>query len=67
MPIYEYTCPACGAAEEKLEPLSAPASHDCPQCGAAQGMARQLSVAAVATSTPSMLMYFCYRCTWTTA
>lgn len=51
MPIYEYTCPSCGAGEECLEPLAAPPTHDCPACGAQQGMARRLSVAALATSS----------------
>ena len=43
MPIYEYRCEACGAKEEKLQPLSAPPEHACPQCGAEQGMRRQIS------------------------
>jgi putative FmdB family regulatory protein len=46
MPLYEYRCEACGQPEEKLESLSAPATHVCPTCGAAEGMKRQLSVAA---------------------
>lgn len=49
MPLYEYRCEACGRAEERLESLSAPSRHDCQDCGAALGMARQLSVPALAT------------------
>ena len=53
MPIYEYTCATCGAAEERLETLHSPAAHDCPSCGKPAGMKRILSVAAVATATGS--------------
>jgi putative FmdB family regulatory protein len=48
MPIYEYVCSQCGRQEERLESLSAPSGHDCPGCGAALGMARALSVPALA-------------------
>ena len=48
MPIYEYSCAQCGQAQELLEPMSAPASHDCPACGREAGMRRQLSTAAIA-------------------
>ena len=51
MPLYEYTCRSCGTREEKLEPLSAPPSHDCPACGQGAGMRRQLSAAAVAVAS----------------
>ena len=50
MPIYEYKCQACGAQEETLEKVSAPAAHACPDCGEAFGMRRQLSIASVATA-----------------
>jgi putative FmdB family regulatory protein len=50
MPLYEYRCQACGTQEEKLEPISAPDSHDCPECEAPAGMKRQLSVAAFSLS-----------------
>ena len=53
MPLYEYACQSCGAREERLESLSAPASHACPTCGQDGGMARQLSVAAVASAGTS--------------
>ena len=43
MPLYEYRCATCGAHEEKLQGLSAPAEHDCPKCQAEAGMKRQLS------------------------
>lgn len=33
MPIYEYTCRACGAETEKLQKLSDPDWVDCPSCG----------------------------------
>jgi putative FmdB family regulatory protein len=46
MPLYEYRCESCGAQEEKLESISAPAEHACPQCGVDPGMRRQISVAA---------------------
>ena len=48
MPIYEYACSQCGRREEKLEAMNAPETHACPSCGAGSGMARQLSVAALA-------------------
>jgi putative FmdB family regulatory protein len=35
MPIYEYTCPACGHAFEKMQKVSDPAPG-CPSCGAVQ-------------------------------
>jgi putative FmdB family regulatory protein len=43
MPLYEYRCEGCGRTEEKLEGMSAPATHDCPACGAPGGMHRQIS------------------------
>lgn len=33
MPIYEYTCRACGAETEKLQKLSDPDWVECPSCG----------------------------------
>lgn len=33
MPIYEYTCQACGHALESLQKMTDPALIDCPQCG----------------------------------
>lgn len=33
MPIYEYTCRACGEDTEKLQKLSDPDWVDCPACG----------------------------------
>jgi putative FmdB family regulatory protein len=34
MPIYEYSCSACGAHIEKIQRFSDPALTDCPECGA---------------------------------
>lgn len=34
MPIYEYVCSACGAADEFLQRLSDPAPEQCPACKA---------------------------------
>jgi putative FmdB family regulatory protein len=48
MPLYEYSCAACSASEERLCGYEAPAEYDCPSCGAAGGMRRQLSVPAIA-------------------
>ena len=33
MPIYEYSCQACGAQTEILQKLSDPPATDCPVCG----------------------------------
>ena len=33
MPIYEYSCQACGAQTEILQKLSDPPATDCPACG----------------------------------
>ena len=33
MPIYEYACRACGAAEEHLQPLGSDAPGPCAACG----------------------------------
>jgi putative FmdB family regulatory protein len=44
MPLYEYSCQACGKKEEKLEGFSAPTEHDCDQCGAHLGMHREVSL-----------------------
>ena len=33
MPVYEYTCRRCGATEEHLLPLGAPAPDGCADCG----------------------------------
>lgn len=35
MPIYEYTCPACGHDFEKMQKVNDPAPG-CPSCGAVQ-------------------------------
>jgi putative FmdB family regulatory protein len=42
MPIYEYTCRACGHELEKLQKLSDPAPTDCPGCGK-PALARKMS------------------------
>jgi putative FmdB family regulatory protein len=44
MPLYEYSCQACGEKEEKLEGFDAPTEHDCAGCGQALGMRRQVSL-----------------------
>jgi putative FmdB family regulatory protein len=36
MPIYEYSCNACGHHLEVLQKLSDPLATDCPACGAAE-------------------------------
>lgn len=33
MPIYEYTCRACGQDMEKLQKISDEPLRDCPECG----------------------------------
>lgn len=33
MPIYEYTCPACGHTFEKLQSLEQGTAAPCPECG----------------------------------
>ena len=33
MPVYEYACRACGAAEEHLQPLASDAPGPCAACG----------------------------------
>ncbi len=33
MPIYVYTCSACGKPHEALQKMSDPVLVDCPQCG----------------------------------
>ena len=33
MPIYEYTCSACGEDHEQLQKISEPDLVDCPACG----------------------------------
>lgn len=33
MPIYEYTCEACGQQTEALQKISEPPLTDCPACG----------------------------------
>lgn len=52
MPIYEYSCPACGAATERLRKASErEQALGCPSCGAA--MRPVLSAAAVAVRAGS--------------
>ena len=51
MPIYEYACPGCGERFEKLVRRFGEAVS-CPTCASAD-VAKQLSVFAVATSSPS--------------
>jgi putative FmdB family regulatory protein len=50
MPLYEYSCEACGAKEEKLQSFSAPTSHDCPKCGQVEAMHREISRTAFVLS-----------------
>lgn len=46
MPVYEYTCPACGTKFEALRPMSqADALIPCPKCGSTEAR-RGLSVFA---------------------
>lgn len=33
MPLYEYTCPACGHNFEKLSPMEYTGPAICPKCG----------------------------------
>lgn len=34
MPMYDYECPACGAAFEDLRPIAERDTAECPECGA---------------------------------
>jgi putative FmdB family regulatory protein len=51
MPLYEYACPGCGARFEKLVQRFGEAVS-CPTCARAD-VEKQLSVFAVATSSPA--------------
>lgn len=44
MPIYEYTCQACGHETEVLHKISDPAPKKCPECGKPK-LAKQVSAA----------------------
>ncbi len=51
MPIYDYSCAACGAEFEKLVKMSTPEGDvACPSCGAHEAN-KQLSVFAVGKSS----------------
>lgn len=51
MPIYEYTCPACGHAFEHLARTLSDKPSACPACGA-KSLRKQLSAFAPAAATP---------------
>jgi putative FmdB family regulatory protein len=57
MPIYEYYCPQCKAAFEKLRPMSSSdADVSCPKCGSK--VRRMLSVvAAISHASDPMQSY----------
>lgn len=44
MPIYEYTCSACGAESEILQKLADPPARKCPVCGKSK-LSKQISAA----------------------
>lgn len=44
MPLYEYSCAACGAVSEINHRMSDPAPTDCPVCGAAR-LSKMISAA----------------------
>lgn len=44
MPIYEYTCQACGHETEVMHKISDPAPKKCPECGKPR-LAKQISAA----------------------
>lgn len=44
MPLYEYSCAACGAVAEINHRMSDPAPTDCPACGAAR-LSKMISAA----------------------
>lgn len=44
MPLYEYSCAACGAVSEINHRMSDPAPTDCPACGAPQ-LSKMISAA----------------------
>ena len=51
MPIYEYWCPECRAAFEKLRPMESSDSEvTCPRCGSQ--VKRMLSVVAAISRSP---------------
>lgn len=43
MPIYEYSCEACGAQRDVFQKVSDPAPAKCDACGRDGGMKRQVS------------------------
>ena len=45
MPIYAYTCDACGGDVELLQKVGARAPGQCPQCGASGTLRKQLTAA----------------------
>ena len=46
MPIYEFSCEACGAEFERLQSFSDPSTPACPRCNSAQ-VTRQLGRPAI--------------------
>jgi putative FmdB family regulatory protein len=46
MPIYEYTCRACGHTEEILQKIDGLMVQDCPQCGRPEFIRPEVSAAA---------------------
>lgn len=44
MPLYEYSCGACGAVSEINHRMSDPSPTNCPRCGAPQ-LSKQISAA----------------------
>ncbi|HEX4895613.1 MAG TPA: zinc ribbon domain-containing protein [Solimonas sp.] len=44
MPIYEYSCQACGADTEVMHKISDPPARDCPECGK-PALSKQVSAA----------------------
>lgn len=45
MPIYEYTCKACGAESEFMQKISDPPAKDCPVCGKKKSLVKSISAA----------------------
>ena len=43
MPIYEYTCKACGAETEVMQRLSDAPAKDCPVCGKKKSLVKSMS------------------------
>ena len=46
MPIYAYSCTACGQELELLQPMQAPAPDSCAVCGAVGALRKQVTAAA---------------------